>query len=147
MLDGSGPREDMCVFQLDLFSAKGPMPETLFDIGQREKDIRYSSRTRLNTDVFRRMQTMRRAIRRLERVLPDDFKSSLDWHVLSIDRLRRGRSPSSISFTAAPPTPRSRTTTSSRATRSMSTGGTGKTMWSGRCGIRRGRTASGLRTE
>ena len=63
VLDGSGHREDMCVFQLDLFSAKGPMPETLFDIGQREKDIRYSSRTRLNTDVFRRMQTMRRAIR------------------------------------------------------------------------------------
>ena len=83
VLDGSGHREDMCVFQLDLFSAKGPMPETLFDIGQREKDIRYSSRTRLNTDVFRRMQTMRRAIRRLERVLPDDYKSSLDWHVLS----------------------------------------------------------------
>lgn len=83
VLDGSGHREDMCVFQLDLFSAKGPMPETLFDIGQREKDIRYSSRTRLNTDVFRRMQTMRRAIRRLERVLPDDYKSSLDWQVLS----------------------------------------------------------------
>jgi NTE family protein len=83
VLDGSGPRQDMCVFQLDLFSAKGPFPETLFDIGQREKDIRYSSRTRLNTDVFHRMQTMRRAIKRLERILPDDYKASLDWHVLS----------------------------------------------------------------
>jgi NTE family protein len=83
VLDGSEHREDMCVFQIDLFPAKGPMPETLFDIGQREKDIRYSSRTRLNTDVFRRMQTLRRAIRRLERVLPEDFKSSLDWHLLS----------------------------------------------------------------
>ena len=83
VLDGTGHREDMCVFQLDRFSARGPLPETMFDVGQREKDIRYSSRTRLNTDVFRRMQTMRRAIKRLERVLPDDYKASLDWHVLS----------------------------------------------------------------
>lgn len=83
VLDRSGPRTDMCVFQLDLFSARGPMPETVFDITQREKDIRYSSRTRFNTDVFRELQTMRRAIRRLEAKLPDDFKSSLDWHLLS----------------------------------------------------------------
>ena len=52
------------------------MPETVFDIAQREKDIRYSSRTRLNTDIFRELQTMRRAIRRLEKRLPDDFKTS-----------------------------------------------------------------------
>jgi NTE family protein len=83
VLDGGEHREDMCVFQIDLFPAKGPMPETLFDIGQREKDIRYSSRTRLNTDVFHRMQTVRRAIRRLEKALPDEFKSSLDWQLLS----------------------------------------------------------------
>ena len=82
VLDGAGPRVDMCIFQLDLFSAKGPMPETLFDISQREKDIRYSSRTRLNTNVFREIQTMRRAIRRLESKLPDDFKDSLDWKLL-----------------------------------------------------------------
>jgi NTE family protein len=83
VLDGGGPRTDMCIFQLDLFSAKGPMPETLFDITQREKDIRYSSRTRLNTDMFREIQTMRRAIRRLESQLPDEFKESLDWHLLA----------------------------------------------------------------
>ena len=44
----------MCIFQIDLFSAKGCMPETLFDVVQREKEIRYSSRTRLNTDIFQR---------------------------------------------------------------------------------------------
>jgi NTE family protein len=59
VLDGSGPREDMCVFQIDLFSARGLMPETLLDVAQREKDIRYSSRTRLNTDIFRELQTVR----------------------------------------------------------------------------------------
>jgi NTE family protein len=83
VLDGDCPREDMCVFQIDLFAAKGPMPQTLFDLNQREKDIRFSSRTRLNTDVFRELQTIRRAIRRLDDTLPEKFKSSLDWHVLS----------------------------------------------------------------
>lgn len=83
VLDRAGPRSDMCIFQLDLFSAKGPMPETVFDITQREKDIRYSSRTRLNTDVFRELQTMRRAIRRLDAKLPDEVKSTVDWHLLS----------------------------------------------------------------
>jgi len=73
----------MCVFQIDLFSAKGPIPETLFDLGQREKEIRYSSRTRFNTDVFREMQTMRRAIRRLENIVPDEIKTTLDWKLLA----------------------------------------------------------------
>ena len=83
VLDGGGVRVDMCVFQVDLFSARGPVPKTLFDIAQREKDIRYSSRTRLNTDVIRQLQTMRRAIRRLEARLPDEIKSSEDWHLLA----------------------------------------------------------------
>ena len=83
VLDGGGPREDMCVFQIDLFSACGPMPETLFDIAQREKDIRYSSRTRLNTDMAKELQSMRRAIRRLEGKLPDAVKDTLDWRLLA----------------------------------------------------------------
>jgi NTE family protein len=83
VLDSDSPRPDMCVFQIDLFSARGPMPTTLVDVWQREKDIRYSSRTRLNTDMFRRMQNMRRAIRRLELLLSEEVKSSLDWQLLS----------------------------------------------------------------
>ena len=38
---------------------------------QREKEIRYSSRTRLNTDIFCQLQAMRRAIRRLRPNVPD----------------------------------------------------------------------------
>jgi NTE family protein len=84
VLDGdSGPRTDMCVFQIDLFSAAGGVPQTLFDVAQREKEIRYSSRTRLNTTTAREQQTIRRAVRHLERVLPDDLKASHDWHVLA----------------------------------------------------------------
>lgn len=83
VLDGGGSREDMCVFQIDLFSARGPMPETLFDVAQREKDIRYSSRTRLNTNVFRELQTVRRAVRRLATKLPEDVAESVDWKLLA----------------------------------------------------------------
>ena len=83
VLDHDKPRPDMCIFQIDLFSAKGSVPETLFDVQEREKEIRYSSRTRFNTDVARGLQTMRRAIRRLENTLPDEIKTSVDWHLLT----------------------------------------------------------------
>ncbi len=83
VLDGGCPRTDMCVFQIDLFSATGEVPQTLFDVAQREKEIRYSSRTRLNTTTARDQQTVRRALRRLERVLPDDLKATHDWRLLA----------------------------------------------------------------
>ena len=82
VLERSGPRQDMCIFQVDLFSARGSMPETLFDVAQREKEIRYSSRTRLNTDNFRELQTIRRAIRRLRSKVPEDLCKDPDWQFL-----------------------------------------------------------------
>jgi NTE family protein len=82
VLERGGPRQDMCIFQVDLFSAKGRMPQTLFDIGQREKEIRYSSRTRFNTDIFREMQTIRRAIRRLRTKMAQKFSDNPDWQLL-----------------------------------------------------------------
>lgn len=82
VLDAEG-RRDMCVFQVDLFSARGPVPETLFEIAKREKDIRFSSRTRLNTDVFKEMQTIRRAVKRLGETMPDSVKNSADWEFLA----------------------------------------------------------------
>jgi NTE family protein len=48
---------DTLVFQVDLFSAKGALPRDLHEVLARHKDIMYSSRTRYNTDVFRRIQT------------------------------------------------------------------------------------------
>jgi NTE family protein len=43
------------VFQVDLFSARGVLPRDIQDVMARQKDIMYSSRTRYNTDVFRRI--------------------------------------------------------------------------------------------
>ncbi len=83
IIDGGLPRDDMCVFQIELFSARGTIPKTLFDVQTREKEIRYSSRTRLNTDHFKVLQNLRHAVRHLDGVLPDEIKSSFDWKLLS----------------------------------------------------------------
>lgn len=44
------------IFQVDLFSARGALPRTLQDVMGRQKDIMYSSRTRLVTDLFQTLQ-------------------------------------------------------------------------------------------
>jgi NTE family protein len=49
-------RINTLVFQVDLFSARGDLPRDIQDVMGRQKDIMYSSRTRYNTDVFRRLQ-------------------------------------------------------------------------------------------
>lgn len=76
------PRPDMLVFQVDLFSARGPTPRTLSEVSEREKDIRFSSRTRLNTDVFREIQTVRRAAHRLTAMIPEEMKDDPDVKAL-----------------------------------------------------------------
>ncbi|MBA2125171.1 hypothetical protein DLM45_02895 [Hyphomicrobium methylovorum] len=83
VFEGGFPQDNTCVFQIDLFSARGKVPKTLFDVQTREKEIRYSSRTRLNTDYFRVLQSLRRAVRRLDAHIPDAIKSSFDWALLS----------------------------------------------------------------
>ena len=66
---------DLLVFQVDLFSARGRLPETLLEAAEREKDIRYSSRTRMNTDKNRQIHNARRAVRDLLGKLPDGLKN------------------------------------------------------------------------
>ena len=66
---------DLLIFQVDLFSARGPLPETLLEAAEREKDIRYSSRTRMNTDKNRQIHQARKAVRDLIGKLPDDLQS------------------------------------------------------------------------
>jgi NTE family protein len=66
---------DLLIFQVDLFSARGRLPETLLEAAEREKDIRYSSRTRLNTDKNRQIHNARRALRELLGKLPDGLKN------------------------------------------------------------------------
>jgi NTE family protein len=83
VLGGEGPREDLCVFQIDLFSARGKMPQNLRDVAMREKDIRYSSRTRLNTDMMRKRQSVRHAMARLVEKLPPELRQDPDAALLA----------------------------------------------------------------
>ncbi|WP_342724758.1 DUF3734 domain-containing protein [Bradyrhizobium sp. B097] len=66
---------DLLIFQVDLFSARGPLPETLLEAAEREKDIRFSSRTRMNTDKNRQIHNARMAVRDLIGKLPDYLKN------------------------------------------------------------------------
>lgn len=66
---------DMLIFQVDLFSARGDLPTSLLEAAEREKDIRYSSRTRMNTDKNKQVHNARQAVRDLISKLPDYLKS------------------------------------------------------------------------
>ncbi|NDH62665.1 MAG: patatin-like phospholipase family protein [Alphaproteobacteria bacterium] len=59
------PRNDTLAFQVDLWNARGELPRDMIEVDVRQKDIRYSSRTRAGTDQFRKMQHMRRATAKL----------------------------------------------------------------------------------
>lgn len=66
------PRRDTLAFQVDLWSARGPVPDNITDVQGRMKDIQYSSRTRMVTDMLQRSQRFRHVLREvLERVAPE----------------------------------------------------------------------------
>jgi NTE family protein len=75
------------VFQVDLFPARGQMPATILDVSQREKDIRFSSRTRFNTDIELERQLMIKAANRLLEKLPPELRADPD--VQKLASLRR----------------------------------------------------------
>lgn len=64
-------RADTLAFQVDLWRAQGEVPKSVMDLDLRQKDIRFSSRTRNSTSSFRSMQRARRALHRLLEHVPD----------------------------------------------------------------------------
>jgi NTE family protein len=82
VLDAETDR-DLLIFQVDLFSARGLLPQTLLEAAEREKDIRFSSRTRMNTDKNREIHNARRAVRDLISKLPDYLKNDPSVEYLS----------------------------------------------------------------
>ncbi len=71
-------REDICMFQVDLFNARGRLPRDLSEVNLREKEIRFSSRTRLNTDLAGQEERTRRALKRLLDKLPPELADDPD---------------------------------------------------------------------
>ena len=62
--------DNVVVFQVDLFSARGDIPRDMYDVLARQKDIQYSSRTRLVTDLFTRLHKMKLQTRSLLSRIP-----------------------------------------------------------------------------
>jgi Patatin phospholipase len=137
VLDYTGDCSDKCVFQIDLFSARGAMPQTLLEVARREKEIRYSSRTRLNTDAFREAHIIRRAPRRQPDKLPPPAAKDGDR-----ERLRKFAGDATITIVhliyGARPMTRTPRTSSTRASRSRSTGAPAATPCAARCGTPNG---------
>src|SRR5205809_605037 len=73
---------DLLIFQVDLFSARGELPVSLLEAAEREKDIRFSSRTRMNTDKNRQVHNARKALRELIGKLPDYLKNDPSVEIL-----------------------------------------------------------------
>ena len=82
------PRRDTVAFQVDLWSAHGEFPRNMLEVMTREKEIRYSSRTRAGTDLFKHVQRLRGAAAGLLEKLPDDLKNSPEAQFLrpAVDR-------------------------------------------------------------
>lgn len=70
------PERPVTIFQIDLFSARGKLPQTLADAAEREKDIRFSSRTRLVSDLARERHEMHQRLQRLAALLPEKQQQS-----------------------------------------------------------------------
>ena len=62
---------DLLIFQVDLFPAEGPLPTEMTEVWSRQKDVQYSSRTRLVTDRYLRQRHEHQTIRALLDTLPE----------------------------------------------------------------------------
>jgi NTE family protein len=70
------PRRSRLTFQVDVFKATGEVPSNLEEVSEREKDIRYSSRTRHGTNIFRKMHDVRHNINNLYDMLPEKLRDT-----------------------------------------------------------------------
>lgn len=67
------PRHSRLTFQVDVFRSQGQLPTNLDEVTERDKDIRYSSRTQICSNAFRDKHDVRHAINELHKLLPPDL--------------------------------------------------------------------------
>lgn len=73
---------DTLIFQVDLWSAEGPLPRDLATVAVRMKEVQFSSRTRAATDEFRERQALRAAFNTLYDRLPEELKQTREAQLL-----------------------------------------------------------------
>jgi NTE family protein len=79
------PRLDTLAFQIDLWSAQGELPRDLAEAEVREKEIRFSSRTRASTDQYKKAQKLRIAFEKLLKQLPDKLRGLPEVKMLAAE--------------------------------------------------------------
>jgi NTE family protein len=78
----SETKEDLVIFQVDLFNAHGAVPRTLLEVAEREKDIRYASRTAHNIELGLKIHEAKVALRALLEALPPELRSNPNAELL-----------------------------------------------------------------
>ena len=130
------PRQDTLAFQIDLFSASGRLPGNLIEADARQKDIRFSSRTRAAINQFKRAQLLRRATHHLLERLPEELRQLPQANLLAGEADEKSTI-SSISSTTPKITRVCRKTTSFPDERWRSIGSPATTTRCGSCAILR----------
>ncbi|MFC3581591.1 patatin-like phospholipase family protein [Sphingomonas hylomeconis] len=73
----------LLAFQVDLFAAATDLPRTIMDVAAREKEIRFSSRTRQVSDQVMRVRADREAARKVLAKLPPEMMDDPDVQALA----------------------------------------------------------------
>jgi NTE family protein len=89
VIDGSDPHDNLCIYQVDLFSAEGVMPTTILEAAEREKEIRYSSRTRAMTKSAMADVAFKKAVQNLIKKFPAELQQDADVKAL-MEKARDG---------------------------------------------------------
>jgi NTE family protein len=76
------PETDLVIFQVDLFNSAGEMPRTILEAAEREKEIRFASRARRNTEAVIQLRKAKAALRNLIAKLPTDLLDDPELKVL-----------------------------------------------------------------
>ena len=69
------PRVSTLCFMIDLWDAVGPLPRNMDDVQEREKDIRYASRSERHIASYRRTHNLRRAVTAMWNRLPAEARA------------------------------------------------------------------------
>ena len=75
-------KDDLVIFQVDLFNAHGPMPRNLLEVSEREKDIRYASRSAHSTEQALKIHEAKVALRQLLASLPPELRGTPNVELL-----------------------------------------------------------------
>jgi NTE family protein len=82
VIDAADRNDSLCIFQVDLFSSRGVIPKTIMEAAEREKEIRFSSRTRMTTAAAESEMNLRSAARNLLKKLPKELQDDPDAKIL-----------------------------------------------------------------